>query len=65
MKIAIIGTGNLGYSIALGILNQSQFEYAHLYLTKRNTSALESLKNYQKWQFYRITKKQSQIQISY
>jgi len=43
MKIAIIGTGNLGYSIALGILNQSQFNYEQLYLTKRNTSALESL----------------------
>jgi len=48
MKIAIIGTGNLGYSIALGILNQSQFEYAHLYLTKRNTSSLESLKKLSK-----------------
>jgi len=44
MKIAIIGTGNLGYSIALGILNQSQFNYEQLYLTKRNTNSLESLK---------------------
>lgn len=43
MKIAIIGTGNLGYSIALGILNQSQFNYEQLYLTKRNTSSLSAL----------------------
>ena len=44
MKIAIIGTGNLGYSIALGILNQAQFNYEQLYLTKRKTSTLEALK---------------------
>jgi len=43
MKIAILGTGNLGYSIALGILNQTQFNYEYLCLTKRNTSTLQSL----------------------
>ncbi len=43
MKIAIIGTGNLGYSIALGILNQNQFNCEQLYLTKRNTSSLQTL----------------------
>jgi len=48
MKIAIIGTGNLGYSIALGILNQSQFNYEQLYLTKRNTSSLSALQKLSK-----------------
>jgi len=43
MQIAIIGTGNLGYSIALGILNQSQFNFEQLYLTKRNTTSLQTL----------------------
>jgi pyrroline-5-carboxylate reductase len=42
MKIAIIGTGNLGYSIAQGILSQDNFKLANLYLTKRNTSSLSS-----------------------
>lgn len=39
MKIAIIGTGNLGYSIAKGlIINES---YTTLYLTKRNTEPIK------------------------
>lgn len=42
MKIAIIGTGNLGYSIAVGLLTQDNFKLKNLYLTKRNTEALES-----------------------
>ena len=42
MKIAIIGTGNLGYSIAQGILSQDNFTLDNLYLTKRNTSSLSS-----------------------
>ncbi|UMB62131.1 pyrroline-5-carboxylate reductase [Lutibacter sp. A80] len=42
MKIAILGTGNLGYSIALGILSQENFKFKNLYLTKRNTKSLES-----------------------
>lgn len=42
MKIAILGTGNLGYSIAIGILSQDNFKVKNLYLTKRNTSSLES-----------------------
>jgi len=42
MKIAILGTGNLGYSIALGILSQDNFKFKNLYLTKRNTESLES-----------------------
>ena len=42
MKIAIIGTGNLGYSMALGILTQDNFKFKNLYLTKRNTASLDS-----------------------
>ncbi len=42
MKIAIIGTGNLGYSIALGILSQKSFKFENLYLTKRNTASLST-----------------------
>lgn len=43
MKIAIIGTGNLGYAIALGILKQNDFNCDQLFLTKRNTDALDEL----------------------
>ena len=43
MKIAIIGTGNLGYSIAIGILAQKSFKVKNLYLTKRNITSLSSL----------------------
>ncbi len=42
MKIAIIGVGNLGYSIALGILSQDEIKYDSLYLSKRNVKSLES-----------------------
>jgi pyrroline-5-carboxylate reductase len=42
MKIAILGTGNLGYSIAVGLLTQDNFKVKNLYLTKRNTEALDS-----------------------
>lgn len=44
MKIAIIGVGNLGYSIAVGILSQKKdIKCQSLYLTKRNVSSLEHL----------------------
>lgn len=44
MKIAIIGVGNLGYSIAVGILGQKkEIGCKSLYLTKRNTSSLNHL----------------------
>ncbi|WP_111709694.1 pyrroline-5-carboxylate reductase [Lutibacter citreus] len=43
MKIAILGTGNLGYSIAIGILSQENFKFKNLYLTKRETSSIDSL----------------------
>ncbi|SDX76073.1 pyrroline-5-carboxylate reductase [Lutibacter oricola] len=41
MKIAILGTGNLGYSIAMGILSQDNFNLKNLYLTKRNVDSLK------------------------
>ena len=44
MKIAIIGVGNLGYSIAVGILGQKkEIDCKSLYLTKRNTASLSHL----------------------
>lgn len=42
MKIAIIGTGNLGTAIAKGIIN-SDLQVKSLYLTKRNTTELAGL----------------------
>lgn len=44
MKIAIIGTGNLGLSIAKGILNTNGA--TAMYLTKRNTSDIKEYENY-------------------
>jgi pyrroline-5-carboxylate reductase len=44
MKIAILGVGNLGYSIAVGILNRKKdIKCQALYLTKRNISSIEHL----------------------
>ncbi len=44
MKISIIGAGNLGYSIAVGILNEKkEIGCKSLYLTKRNLSTIEHL----------------------
>lgn len=45
MKIAIIGTGNLGLSIAKGLIINNT--YTSLYLTKRNLSALDKFKEYE------------------
>ena len=45
MKIAIIGVGNLGYSITLGILGEGHINYESLYLSKRNTKTLNSFEN--------------------
>ena len=44
MKIAIIGTGNLGLSIAKGLVINNT--YTTLYLTKRNLDSLEAWKDY-------------------
>lgn len=41
MKIAIIGVGNLGLSIAKGIINSQSA--SHLYLTKRNINEISDL----------------------
>ena len=44
MKIAIIGTGNLGLSIAKGLVINNT--YTTLYLTKRNIDTLSKWKEY-------------------
>jgi len=46
MKIAIIGSGNLGVSIAKGLIINNT--YTTLYLTKRNISTLASFGEYKK-----------------
>ena len=44
MKIAILGVGNLGYSIARGIIDKKdELGCTGLYLTKRNTASLAGL----------------------
>lgn len=42
MKVAIIGVGNLGYSIAIGLLTQKNFKLKNLHLTKRDISSLST-----------------------
>ncbi|MFQ3340762.1 MAG: pyrroline-5-carboxylate reductase, partial [Flavobacteriaceae bacterium] len=44
MKITIIGTGNIGLSIAKGLVINNT--YTTLYLTKRKLEALSSWKEY-------------------
>lgn len=44
MKVAIIGAGSLGQSIAKGLLSKKVV--SSLYLTKRNTSTLDTFKRY-------------------
>lgn len=44
MKIAIIGTGNLGQSIAKGLITTNAF--TTLYLTKRHTASITSFEGY-------------------
>ncbi len=46
MKIAIIGTGNLGLSIAKGILHSNGA--TSMYLTKRNTADIKDFEKYEK-----------------
>jgi len=46
MKIGIIGVGNLGYSVAIGILSEKQhIKCKSLYLSKRNPKSLENISN--------------------
>ncbi len=46
MKIGIIGVGNLGYSVAVGILSEKQhIKCKSLYLSKRNPKSLENIGN--------------------
>ena len=44
MKIAIIGTGNLGLSIAKGLIINNT--YTDLYLTKRNLDPIREFEEY-------------------
>ena len=45
MKIAILGTGNLGYSIAIGIISaKDEIKCKSLYLTKRKIDSLKQIK---------------------
>ena len=44
MKIAILGTGNLGISIAKGLVDNNAF--TSLYLTKRKIDEIEEYGNY-------------------
>ena len=46
MKIAIIGTGNLGLSIAKGLITNNL--YTTLYLTKKNIKSIEKWRKYDK-----------------
>lgn len=46
MKIAMLGVGNLGLSIAKGLLESEHQICEQLYLTKRNISHLQSLSHY-------------------
>ena len=41
MKIALIGVGNLGFSIAQGIVQQQDLEVEQLIVTKRNVTGLK------------------------
>ena len=47
MKIALIGVGNLGLSIANGLVNQTDFEVDQLVLTKRNVAHLDEWKKHE------------------
>jgi pyrroline-5-carboxylate reductase len=42
-KIAIIGAGNLGLSIAQGLVESGNFKVSEITLTRRNSSALAEL----------------------
>ncbi|MGL1889039.1 MAG: pyrroline-5-carboxylate reductase [Reichenbachiella sp.] len=46
MKIALIGVGNLGLSIAQGLVDQTNFDIEQLVLTKRNVSNLDGWKKH-------------------
>jgi len=54
MKIAIIGTGNLGLAIAKGLIVNNA--YTSLYLTKRNTESIEDWGEYDKVQITSVNR---------
>lgn len=44
-NVAILGTGNLGKSIAEGLLSNGQYEPKNIYVTRRNTKSIQHLKD--------------------
>jgi pyrroline-5-carboxylate reductase len=44
-NVAILGTGNLGKAIAEGLLSNGQYKPENIYVTRRNTKSLQSLKD--------------------
>lgn len=44
MKLAIIGAGNIGLSLAKGLVKANKYQAADIIITRRNELALESLK---------------------
>lgn len=44
-NVAILGTGNLGKSIAEGLLSNGQYQPENIYVTRRNTKSLQYLKD--------------------
>ncbi len=44
MKLAIIGAGNIGLSLAQGLIKAGKYEASDIIITRRNPDALESLK---------------------
>ena len=61
MKIAIIGTGNLGCSIATGLITQNAI--TSLYLTRRNLENIKEYKGYSNVFLLLIIEKQLKTQI--
>lgn len=44
-NVAILGTGNLGKAIAEGLLSNGQYKPENIYVTRRNTKSLQTLKD--------------------
>ncbi|MCJ8165024.1 pyrroline-5-carboxylate reductase [Pontibacter sp. E15-1] len=44
-NVAILGAGNLGNAIAVGLLSNGKYEPENIYVTRRNTKSLQPLKD--------------------
>ena len=42
-KVAILGGGNIGLSIARGLIKDKRFSASNIYITRRNQAALSNL----------------------